>query len=163
MKRFFCIICVFLIVLTFSACGNSNTDNATPDSTVAAKSSVKGVDSLLAVQTFSIDTPFCEVKYPSAWEDSVSVKQETDKGFALCFYLKTKDKNVRVFDLAFNSQKGALLGTLQNTEKDTLSIIDYDLNSKDFSKEQLAAFAEMRDDINVTIANLEKDYDFKRE
>lgn len=175
MKRFLCVILsVLLTAVILVACSEDKTDDETAtatadsaatvavDNTPETETAVDGKNSLLSVPTFSIDTPYCEIKYPTMWEDNVSFRQLTDDGYTLCFYSKAGDNNVRIFDLSFNTGQGSQLGTISNEARDTLWLTSYDLDSSEYTENQLQIFSEMRDDINIILANLENDYGFIR-
>lgn len=102
---------------------------------------------------FTIETKYCDLRYPSKWEDKVKVDILDDSIDTVRF--SSGGKNV--FDISF-TDGDTILGTLK-TDEGTVDVyvLFYELDKKDKYYEDYAA---MQDDVNVITENLAKDYDF---
>lgn len=146
------IMCLALLV----GCGKTDANTADTDGTDASTGPV-AVDSAATAfnekdNTYTIETPFADLKYPVKWRDVVKV--ETDDARAT---FTTAD--VKLFDVVVGKAEGGiLLGTILSDDGNTvLSYVGYDIAE---DAENFDELCEMQEDINTIIKNLETDYDF---
>lgn len=164
MKRIISVLILVLAVMFLCSACAGNSGIATPDSVSTEdsteKSAVNGKDSLLSVQTYEIKTPYCTLKYPAMWEDAVKITENNNKT-VYSFTATVDGKTIKIFDLAFDSKDGIMLGSFKNEGEHTLSMRAETINEKDCTADQYRLFMGMQEDVNVIIANLKVDYEFK--
>lgn len=137
MKKFIAVILSISIIFAFTACGSESKEEAVtaPD-----------------VESFTISTDYCDLKYPSQWEKDVDV--DVDGGV-----VKFKSGDTKLFNLYFNSNKGQMIGSFTNDKKDvTLSIKSFDIKESVKNYEDKCC---MKEDVNILLQFLQADYGFK--
>lgn len=136
MKRL-CSILLALVAACMLFCGCSDTGSGNAD----------------ANGLMTVETSFCDIKFPSKWENTVKVDVLEQSVETVRFSMD----GVSIFDITFG--KGdTLLGTLKNGAETTdVYVLFYELDNKDKNYE---TYAKVQDDVNVITENLAKDYSF---
>ena len=156
------VLILLLICVSITACEVKSTKNATNDSATISEVSKKSTDeSTLNEQTYEIKTKYCTLEYPAIWEDAVTIKTTSEDPYTLRFTGTVDNKILPLFDLAFDTTDGILLGTLHIDENHTLSLIPYEINEKECSSDQYKLFCGMQEDVNIIINHLKTNYDFE--
>lgn len=104
--------------------------------------------------TFSIETRYCNLKYPEKWKDSVQIDIEEKDVYSVKF----SSDDTPLFTLSFDGGDGNVLGTLKTEEKNVvIRITTYDIDKENKNYEN---YSVMQNDVNIIIDNLISDYDF---
>ena len=143
MKKKLAVLMILTCLIILSACGKEPQEplnSAEPEPTQIIAEETE--------PTFTVSAGGLKLKYPEKWKDRVSVTAEDDR---VCFACG----EVKLFDIAFNSEEGGILGTVKEEEYTVLYVKDYVLETEDV---ELYA---MQEDINVILQNLMEDYDFE--
>lgn len=148
MKKFVSVlICIIISVFGFVGCSDSGitgTDETVSDISNGIKSS----------DLFYIDTAYCELAYPSKWEEYLLIDSESQTD-TVRFIGKFGDFEVSLFDVLFNNIDGTQIGTVSTDDGIvTVSVIMYEYDNEQYSDKYYDLFCAMCDDVNVIIANL---------
>ena len=114
-------------------------------------------------EVFTIETPYCNLQYPTKWKDKIDVAGvEHDDGYMVSFSTSIEGQIISLFDIAFEVEKGDLIGKL-NSKEETIEvyIVNYDIDSSSYSEDQKMEIGGMNNDINVIISKLLEQYDFE--
>lgn len=154
MKRYFSIIFIFIvIVMMFSSCNSGKTEQKDTSSSDSAKETLQIGEYVENV--YEIETEYCTLKFPSKWQDKLTVTIENNT----VYFIHNASK-VMVFSIVFgNETQGYLLGTLNTGGKSiTVSTIEGNL---DESNEYYNELCSICNDINVILNYLHADYNFE--
>ena len=139
-KMIFMLLCLIMTALSFTACGNGQ--ESTGESTLPAQTEqeVFVTESDAAAETepvaqtdansaildsadvpvgiFEVETPYCMLTYPLAWQYNLAIEQtDTENSHIVSFYAVIEGKeNLRVFDVIFGEDgglQGDLVGQLE--------------------------------------------------
>ncbi len=168
MTRFILIILALVMSLCLLAsCGKAeeksedNTNVQTTESTEAATEKIEYYKS--DVETFEIQTPYANLKYPSKWEDECIVEKNEGDSYTVTVSGIVDDESVKLFDIVFGTvpENGYLLGTMTSDgEEVTVSLVDYSQDfTDDYSAEEYPDLYAMAEDVNEIISGLVYDYD----
>lgn len=113
--------------------------------------------------TFAVNTPYCVLRYPSQWENSVkTVVDERASGCAVSFIAEFGAEQVPLFTFEIGDiSDGFELGSIETKDgMKTVWMIDHsdELNSE-LSIDDKEQYMEMCEDVNVIISNLVYEYD----
>ena len=143
MKRTICLLLIILTVFALTACGK---DDPQPVPYYTTDE-----------ETFSIETRYCVLSYPTKWKDATTVDITDTSVYTVSFSAGA----VKLFDLMFGGTEGYKLGTLPyNGEVLTISLISYDIDCNSMSEEQFFSYCAMQEDVNVIVSRLIENYGF---
>lgn len=161
MKYILTIILILALSLSLAACGGkgesadgtTGTSEATSTSVDSAADS-SGADTAIDTDdaedaVFPITFAGLTLKYPTKWQDRVSISETEDKG------LDFSADGTSLFTLYADGEH-IILGTVKGDE---YTVISVDFND-DITREN-DEFAAMQEDINVILQHLIADYDFE--
>lgn len=110
------------------------------------------------VETYSIVTPYCNLYYPTRWQDKVKTEAATGEGsYTVSFYALLEEQTVPLYAISIGEKDGgALLGTLDTKEgaKDVRLYDKFSEYEGGLSATSEAEFYEMCEDVNVIISKL---------
>lgn len=151
-KQIQCLIAAVLLFVLLAGCSLKERI----DSTSGTGSMIDRADPNDAELTI-YKTKYCNLKYPAKWLNQVKVETKVDikDVYTVQFIL---NDNTPIFDLLFSGNTGPVLGTLIESEENiVIRIKNYTIDKNDSRYDD---FCSMSEDVNVIIANLEKDYSF---
>ena len=144
-----CLLGIFLVV----GCGDKTNNNDVDDS----DKTFMPVDE----EVFEIETPYCNLKYPTKWEDAVTV-EHLEEPYIVEFRTSIDDEEIQLFDIVFDGTGDSLLGTLTvDGEAVEVYVTNYNDDISGYSDNQQMRVNEMIMDINVIISALVDDYGFE--
>ncbi len=110
-------------------------------------------------ETFTIETKYADLKYPSVWQELLSVSIKKLGTYTVSFYAKTSAGELLLFELSFDGGDGYLLGLLPYKNKSVeLRITSYDFDKTGLSAEEYERCCAMSEDVNVIISKLIEEY-----
>lgn len=148
-KKTVTLLVILILIMLFSGCNSDMKEN------IGFYSTDEDV--------FDIETPYCNLQYPVEWEDAVIISnEELDNGYKVNFVAVIEGDELPLFDIVFESNEGAPLGTLKKDGKDiSVSLISYNPELENYTEDQQMDFAGMSEDINVIISKLLEQYEFE--
>lgn len=103
-------------------------------------------------ETYGIDTPYGELRFPVKWEDLATVRTEGD---SVTFFGQTEAGQQKLFTLHFGEAEGFLLGYLTVDGSEVpLYIESFSFDRDSMSEEEYFNCCAMSEDINVIISHL---------
>ena len=143
MKRFICtVLCSVFACAALIGCQSANQNESLSQDVTETQA----VSETAEIELFEIKTSKVSLYYPKKWQDQVKTEVNGDKVSFSC-------GDTKLFDLVFGGSEGDVLGTYDGTK---LYLIDYPLDKKKLSAEDLKKMMAMKEDINVIIDNLSK-------
>lgn len=143
-------ILMMLIFVTLFLAAGCNSDKESPkqlDMTEAA------------IELTTIQTPYCDLKYPAKWDGAVTTNSETDDGITFIQFVGEVNGNKSIlFEIYFGEIDAVQIGTLK-TPNGVAVPVSYDffpLKTDGWSQEDADTLCAMQEDINVIIDNLKK-------
>lgn len=144
-------ICLIAVLFCCISCRSVRPDN-TVDDPVTNEAETTARNNHLDVETYTVETRYCNLKYPAKWEGKVKTEIFDNYGYIVKFIAD----DVSLFDFEFVEGNGVLLGTLvTDSENVVIKITSYDLEHE---MQDYDIYAEMQSDIDVIIENLMADY-----
>ena len=137
-------VCVLSFVFVFIGCTNNV---STPNNVIATISN--------DIQTYTIETDYCDLKYPVEWKEKVKTNIESKDNEYIVHFLSD---DTDLFDLLFNCGSGDVLGTLLLDGENVVIRVSFaELNPKVPSYDD---YVKMQAGVEVILSNLSSDYDF---
>lgn len=167
MTRFILIILTLIMSLCLlTSCGNAEEKSEVDtkvQTTGNAETTTEKIEYYKSdVETFEIETPYANLKYPSKWKDKCVVNKTEGDPYIVTISGIVDDKNIKLFDIVFGAvpKNGYLLGTMTSDGKEvTVSLVDYSEDfSDDYSVEEHPELYAMLEDVNEIISGLVYDY-----
>lgn len=151
MKRtniFVLLLMLVLSIVFLSGCKTANNVNPNDNSIGYINSDV---------DTFVVETDYCPLHFPVKWEEYIEVEIFTETAYSVLYsaILDNGDR-VPVFEIVFNeSNDGVLLGTLDNSEKVNVYLVDHSDNlPSDLTEDDTERIYMISEDVNVLISKL---------
>lgn len=144
-------VCLIAVLFCCFSCKSAKSENTVDDS-VTANTEVTASNKYLDIETYTIETRYCDLKYPTKWEGKVKTEILENYGYIVKFVAN----DINLFDFEFVEGNGALLGTLiTDNENIVINITSYELEHE---MQDYEIYASMQSDIDVIIENLMADY-----
>lgn len=177
MRKLIALLLISIIAVSTVSCGGNaeteETTTSTPVETPGATETETETETEAETyeffrtdeETFDIYTPYCMLKYPVKWKDTVSTEvYESEGTYSVKFYAVLEWNTIPLFTVTFGqSESGYLLGTL-DTEGSVYEVYLTD-HSEELpewlSEANELTYYEMCEDVNVVISKLVYDYGMK--
>lgn len=150
MKKILSFLLIILsALLIFSGCATNNpTDNT--NETIGYADTTE--------DTFTVDTKYCPLHYPTKWEEYTDVEILTEPYYSVSFNAILDDSSkIPVFEVVFGDNKtGVLLGTI-NFENENINIYLIDNSDNwpsDLNSNETERLNMMSEDVNIMISKL---------
>lgn len=145
MKKFFPVLLGLMLFALLVGCG-AQKEGGSATSLLPEESKEASASSEIEESTFVIEAAGLKLRYPSRWQELVSIDVDTDTA-AFRF------GDEKLFTLYFNRpEQGNVLGTVCGDENIVITIADYEVSD--------AQAVSMQEDVNVILQHLMEDYDF---
>lgn len=158
MKKFIFLFS-FLLILS-SVLAGCNKDNNTTETNIITETETTVTQTTIGYfqtdeDVFKIETKYCDLYYPSKWENYVNVDIAEEENYTVSFSYKTDYETIPLFDLVFGKSDAYKLGTLTfETEQIDVYIINYEILEQNYSQNVYLDLCAMIEDVNVVISKL---------
>ena len=106
-------------------------------------------------ETYLIETEYCNLEYPSKWENQITVNKEKLNGTIIEFYID----DVHLFDICFDNEDAYPIGKIKIKEQFIeIGVNSYDIQEDEFTEEEYEELCMMQEDLNVILTKLVEDY-----
>lgn len=153
MKAVLCLLTAAVLMLAFAACGSDTNGSGESDDNSSSATDIQ--DATEETDTFTIDTKYGKVEYPTSWKDKAEIKTSDSK---IEVAMKTeKSGSQKVFDICFGGKEGNLVGTLEDGGVNVY-VVTYEPDKKaNLTDKEKENFYAMTDDLNYILQSLNND------
>lgn len=147
MKKFL-IGVLAIAMLACAACSDSKKNDPVPSESVVET---------IGVETFSIETEFCTIRFPKEWENMAQVEVDSRGIYMIA---KLDNALVPLFELTFDTEIGKRVGTLKTDEEHKVYLNTFTVTDSHLSEQSYQDCIAMQEAVSVLLDALEEDYDF---
>lgn len=115
-----------------------------------------GINYMVEEDCYSIETEYCDLRYPIKWKDYVHIIYNAEEEYIVEFH----SDDVHLFDVIFNGDESQKIGSITlDNQAFSIGIQSYGIAQDQYDEDLYNEYCTMQEDLNVILAKLVEDYE----